>query len=280
MKHIALVTPKSSWKFNQEPFPAYRWELVFGRNQRSAKFLTVLGTEPLQQGETCVLPDNKFVIRTTAKGTKVIEAGVDESKDVLLFVGCSGGFRGNVLIIKEFTTAEIILICEAGNAVDSRIEVAARLQPGQAVVFHSYGRRNNEVIVYSWDGKEITTKVYKKAEWDLKIDLESSPIVSHHPLFEDDVEPIFPVPPPFSRKTDDDKDDKDEDDFSLPRPFWVKQGNPSASPIFSRRPFQGDDEPEEIMVTIPEALLKELIAALGNTQIPLTMRAHKYISKK
>ena len=46
MKHITL---SSSWGFGTDPFPAYRCNLVYGRNKRDREFLPVKDVTPQTQ---------------------------------------------------------------------------------------------------------------------------------------------------------------------------------------------------------------------------------------
>jgi len=206
MKHILLST---GWSFSTEPFPAYRSELVFGRNKRDREFLPVQNVSPVViytvtadygktelykgsdkaaaeaaeaaydeqnkdswksanlQATQPTLPEGKFkVIKTREKGTILVVPGDDRSNRCLLFVGCDGGFRGGESVLQDGTTATILKTCSAGNACESRTEVITLMEVGQTVAFYSYGRRTNEVYVYTWDGTEVKKTHYSKSEWD------------------------------------------------------------------------------------------------------------------
>lgn len=120
----------------------------------------------LKEGQP-ILPENKFrVIKTRDKGTILVVAGADTTNRCLLFVGCSGGFRGGVGLLDEGTTAQILKEASAGNACESSCEVIALLEVGQTVAFHTSGRRSNEVYVYTWTGTETTKTHFSKEEWD------------------------------------------------------------------------------------------------------------------
>ena len=111
------------------------------------------------------LPEGKFrVIKTKEKGTILVVPGNDDSNRCLLFVGGRGGFRGGVSVID--TTGTILKECSAGNACESSTEVIVLLEAGQSIVFHSYGRRTDEVFQYLWDCREVKTLHFSKAEWD------------------------------------------------------------------------------------------------------------------
>lgn len=213
MKHILMST---GWSFSIEPFPAYRSELVFGRNKRDREFLPVQNVAPVvaftvtaDYGKTVLyegtdkvaaeaakasydeqnkgswktanlqatqptLPEGKFkVIKTKEKGTILVIPGEDHSNRCLLFVGCAGGFRGGESVLQDGTTATILKTCSAGNACESRTEVIALMEIGQTVAFYSYGRRTNEVYVYTWDGFGVEQTHYSKSEWDSRKDLSA-----------------------------------------------------------------------------------------------------------
>lgn len=206
MKHILMST---GWTYSNEPFPAYRSELVFGRNKRDREFLAIKNIAPeviytvtADYGKTELykgsdkaaaeaakatydeqnkgtwksanfqatqptLPEGKFkVIKTKEKGTILVVAGEDKSNRCLLFVGCAGGFRGGESVLQDGTTATILKTCSAGNACESRTEVIVLMEVGQTVAFYSYGRRTNEVYLYTWDGTEVVQTHYSKSEWD------------------------------------------------------------------------------------------------------------------
>lgn len=113
------------------------------------------------------LPEGRFrVIKTKEKGTILVVPGEDNTNRCLLFVGCSGGFRGGVGVIADGTTGQVIKQCSAGNACESSVTVIALLEIGQSVAFHSSGRRTNEVYLHTWDGSKVEVKHFSKSEWD------------------------------------------------------------------------------------------------------------------
>lgn len=132
------------------------------QNKDSWKSANLQATQP-------TLPEGKFkVIKTKEKGTILVIPGEDRTNRCLLFVGCSSGFRGGETVLQNGTTANILKTCSDGNAFESRTEVIALMEVGQAVAFHTYGRRTNEVYVYTWDGTEIKEAHYSKSEWDTR----------------------------------------------------------------------------------------------------------------
>ncbi len=207
------VTLSKSWEYNTEPFPAFRCNLVYGRNKRDREFLSVkdvtpvinytvtadnnvlysgsdkvaaekakadFDAKPLEPGNPewsrnyadlkvglPTLPrDNFRVIKTKEKGTILIVPGEDKTNRCLLFVGCNGGFRGGESILQDGTTGQILKQCSAGNACESSTEAVVLLEIGQSIAFHTYGRRTNDVYVYTWTGTAIESKHFSKEEWD------------------------------------------------------------------------------------------------------------------
>lgn len=115
------------------------------------------------------LPKGTFkVIKTKEKGTIMVVNGVDNTNRCLLFVGCSGGFRGGVSVLGEGTTGNILKECSASNNCDSAVEVIVILEKGQTIAFHSSGRRTNEVYLYTWNGESVQKQHYSKSEWDAR----------------------------------------------------------------------------------------------------------------
>jgi len=212
MKHIML---SNAWEFGTDPFPAYRVNLVYGRNKRDREFLPVKDVTPMTQytvtadyGKTVLyigtdktaaesakakydaakrvekpesswtptadlkaglptLPEGKFrVIKTKEKGTILVVPGEDKTNRCLLFVGCAGGFRGGVSVLKDGTTGTILKTCSAGNACESSTEVIVLLEPGQSIAFWTHGRHTDEVYQYTWNGVEVEKKHFSKPEWD------------------------------------------------------------------------------------------------------------------
>lgn len=114
------------------------------------------------------LPEGQFrVIKTREKGTILVVPGDEPSNRALVFLGEGSGFRGDVCVIPAGTTANILLDSYSGTRLGSHIDVVAIFDIGQSISFHSWGRRNNDVLVYTWDGREINRKVYTKEEWDV-----------------------------------------------------------------------------------------------------------------
>lgn len=114
-----------------------------------------------------VLPEGRFrVIKTKEKGTILVVPGNDDTNRCLLFVGCSGGFRGGESVLKDGTTGTILKTCSAGNACESSTEAIVLLDIGQSIAFHTFGRRTNEVYLYTWTGTGVEQKHFSKEEWD------------------------------------------------------------------------------------------------------------------
>ena len=218
MKHI---NQSATWVFSDEPFPAFRANLSFGRNKNDREFLPVKNIIPVvtytvtangtslyngidkseaekakadfDAAEKAKVPqswiraemkttlptllEGRFqVIKTKEKETIMVVPGEDSTNRCLLFIECSGGFRGDVGIISDGTTGTILKKCSAGNACDSSITVIVLLDVGQSVAFHSTGRRTNEVYLHTWDGEKVEAKHFSKAEWDSR-NTVSSPAI-------------------------------------------------------------------------------------------------------
>ena len=153
------------WQFSENPFPAYRAELVYGRNKRDRALLPVLGViKPLPDSQG--LPPAQFrIIKTKAKGTICIVPGDDRTSRVLAFITEYGGFRGNVSIVSKHTTCKIIADCWAASACESGCAVAVIMAPGEQIVFHSTGRRQDDYILFTWQDGEVKRTVYTSDEW-------------------------------------------------------------------------------------------------------------------
>ena len=158
MRHISSC---SGWTYSVQPFPAYRIQLDYGHRQKAFALLPVKGIHPVEG----VLPDGEFRIVRTRKGTILAVSGGDASDRCLLMCCEDGGFRGGVSLVPEETTAEILLSAVAGNARYSRYAIAAILRPGEEIVFHSWGRGEDEFVLHEWDGKEAIRTIYQKEEW-------------------------------------------------------------------------------------------------------------------
>lgn len=158
MKHFNL---DNSFKYSEEPFPAFRSELVYGRNKRDFEFLPT----KVQPDDEGLLPEGQFkLIETREKKTLLVVPGADTSNRALVFAGEGSGFRGGCGLHKD-TTAKVLKQCQAGNALRSKIEVAALLEADQKLIFWSDGRNNSDVTVHSFDGLVVKTTTYTKGEY-------------------------------------------------------------------------------------------------------------------
>ena len=123
------------------------------------------------------LPEGEFrVIKTKEKGTILVVPGEDKTNRCLLFVGCTGGFRGGVGVVKDGTTGSLLKECSAGNNCESRAEVIALLESGQSVAFHTSGRRTDEVYLYTWSGSEVEKQHFSYEEWKARNAVVAPPI--------------------------------------------------------------------------------------------------------
>ncbi len=162
MKHVDMS--RQTWKFTEEPFPAFRVNLSFGRNQNDRAFIPVRGVEPWEG----ILPEGKFkVIKTREKGTILAVGGEDKTDRVLLFAADNGGFRGGVRLVEDpHTTGQVLTSATASNALHSCVAVAAILRPGEYIAIHSFGRNTDNIYQYlaTADG-EVVRNVYSLSEW-------------------------------------------------------------------------------------------------------------------
>lgn len=137
----------------------------------------IYGYAKLESNQFKLLPEGQFrIIKTKEKGTILVVPGSDNTNRCLLFVGCAGGFRGGVGLIKEGTTGTVLKECSASNACESSIEVIALLEVGQSITFHTSGRRTDEVYQYTWDGTQVVKKHYSAEEWRTRNAVAAPPI--------------------------------------------------------------------------------------------------------
>lgn len=163
MIHIRI---DSSFEFSEEPFPAFRSNLVFGRNKRDFQFLPVKDIEDIEIDDDGIMAKKQFrIIKTKAKGTLMIVPGKDTTSRALVFCGINDGFRGSSGLLDE-TDAQILKHCSAGAACEGRNEIIALLEPGQQVVLYSRGRHTNRVVCHRWDDEGLVTTEYARSEWD------------------------------------------------------------------------------------------------------------------
>lgn len=164
MKHLIA---SDVWKYEAEPFPAYRASLVFGRNKHARVVLPVKGITPALVDRQYLLPDDQFrVIKTREKGTILVVDGSDRTPRCLLLTSCNGGFRGGVGVLASATTAAILLTAEASSALDSAIAVAALFERGQTLAFRGWGRHEDRVVRYTWADGALECVRYPRVDWD------------------------------------------------------------------------------------------------------------------
>ena len=222
MKHVMM---SSAWEFGTDPFPAYRVNLVYGRNKHDREFLPMKDVTPMTQYTVTAdyektvlytgtdkvmaekvkggydadqkaknpesswpptanlkaglpkLPEGKFrIIKTKEKGTILIVPGSDDTNRCLLFIGCKGGFRGGESIVQEGTTGQLLKQCSAGNNCESSTEAIVLLEVGQSIAFHTFGRRTDEVYLYTWNGTEMENKHFSIDEWKARNSVATPPI--------------------------------------------------------------------------------------------------------
>jgi hypothetical protein len=123
--------------------------------------------------EAPTLPDGKFYVGTTAKGTVAIFGGSDDTNRCLLHVRVTDGYRGSSKLVAS-GGVKLVAYAEARAACDGACEGLYILEVGQTVVAHRVGRRVDEVLEYRWDGNEVVTTRYTGAEWNAQQDLQAS----------------------------------------------------------------------------------------------------------
>jgi hypothetical protein len=122
------------------------------------------GTETAQiQVVKSLLPANKFRVVSTPKAKVLVVPGEDDSERAFAFVGCSSGFRGDVRV--EEATCNVLLSAGVRFRLWGGVEVVAIFEPGQSLVFHRTGRREDEYVRYTWDGAEMRKDVYPRELW-------------------------------------------------------------------------------------------------------------------
>jgi hypothetical protein len=105
-----------------------------------------------------LLPDNLFRVIRTRKGTVLVVPGEDRSDRALVFVGCESGYRGGVGV--EEASCNVLLTGRVSFRLWAGVEVVAIFEPGQSLVFHRTGRREDEYVRYTWDGSALSKDVY------------------------------------------------------------------------------------------------------------------------
>lgn len=181
MKHLIL---SKFWAFEPYPHPRYVCDLCFGKNKWDKGFIFLKAFYPdnftpfdptdIKQKMAFghldhtkfTLPEGKFQLIKNKDGQIWAIPGEDKSDRILAFLGCSSGFRGGISILRDHTTANILIEVSAGNALESRVEVAAIFSPGDKIVFHSTGRRHNEIIIYEYTREGIKNSSLSKEEFD------------------------------------------------------------------------------------------------------------------
>jgi len=164
---MEMIIEGDNWSFSADPFPAYRTELIFGRNKRDRAFLPVLGNL-VPNTETGLLKDGSFkVIKTKKKGTICIVPGKDTTRRALVLLTVHGGFRGGCCYLPEHTTARVLVSAHAGSALRSAISVALLMEPGQVATFKSWGRYGTDFEQYHWNANSLGKMTYTKDEWEV-----------------------------------------------------------------------------------------------------------------
>jgi len=169
---IYTVTVPAFSKCGQPHREVYR-----GTKKHAAEAIKKLhekGQQGIFSGVTCaylctsipMLPENQFQI-TTKENKVVVIPGEDHSNRCLMFVGHSSHKENNVLLLREGTTAEILLRMWAKERFYSshRMEVVALMEAGQKVSFYVERGHSSKVYSVTWTGEtylenEVSSKVW------------------------------------------------------------------------------------------------------------------------
>lgn len=161
---MIMINKDNKFQFSENPFPAYRCELYFGRTKKDFEFLPVKDILPDEKG---ILPKNQFkIIKTKEKNTTLIINGFDNTERCLGFIGTKAGFRGSVYLLKDYSTANILKECHASNNTDGYFAVAALFNIGEKVVFKSTGRYGRYIIIHEFINDDIIETRMTEEEWE------------------------------------------------------------------------------------------------------------------
>lgn len=172
---MKFLNMNTGWEFSEDPFPAWRLELVFGRWKRDFSFLPVkdvnIDTIVDDDNDVQIMADDSFrVIKTKAKGTIMVvplPPGDDpQSHRLFAFTDVGAGFRGCCGIREADTTAVILKTCRAHGSCRGRVSTAAVYDPGQRVVYYSNGRGVDDIIIYEWTGDELVHTIMTRLEYE------------------------------------------------------------------------------------------------------------------
>ena len=162
--------------FTKEPFPKFEASHSLGRNHFYSVFVAIHDGVEMEGSAGKTKPvDGKFkVVKSSRSGRYMIVPATPatEPKTVLAFIGDTAGFRGEVGMIKEDTSAEILQQGVTHAAATGNITVVALMREGDRVVTFSNGRRNDDRFVYTNKGGKIVRTAYTADEYAVVFDYE------------------------------------------------------------------------------------------------------------
>ena len=162
--------------FTKEPFPKFEASHSLGRNHFYSVFVAIHDGVEMEGSAGKMKPaDGKFkVVKSSKSGRHLIVPATPatEPGTVLAFIGDTAGFRGDVGLIKEDTTATVLLQGVTHAAATGNITIIALLREGERVVTFSNGRRSNDCFVYTNKGGKIVRKMYTADEYAVVFDYE------------------------------------------------------------------------------------------------------------
>jgi len=154
--------PGKLWKFKPAGLET---SLDFGKYQKDVAILPIIGKAYILGDE---IVSGTFAIGQNANEDYSIMAGKeDTSSRMLLTAGVRGGFRGDVWVIENLTTATILKSCYAASKVDSEYRFAAILEPGQQIVVLSTGRGEETLNVFTLSNDGVYShQLMTNEEWE------------------------------------------------------------------------------------------------------------------
>ncbi len=167
----------------EDPYPRFEVEVVLGHNHRYQVVLPIVGEVPLVENNKVALigwvrrrdehyyvpQDGGFkVVRSKKSGKYLIVPGtpMDSPDTYLAIMSAIAGFRGDVKMVEEATTARILIKEGTRTRADAKMTVVALIAPGEQVVFYSTGRRENTYRVFRNSGGTLVIDDYTEEEYN------------------------------------------------------------------------------------------------------------------
>jgi hypothetical protein len=156
-------------KLVQEPFQKFEAYHSLGRNHFYRVFIPVLdGVEIVEDEYGNKIPADGFsVVKSNTSGHFLVVPDRDESDDILAFIGDQAGYRGNVSLVRDDTTARVLYSDSTHASCRGNVTVVAVVKPGQRIVVHSDGRRSDRYRVYENVDGEIIVTEYGASEYEV-----------------------------------------------------------------------------------------------------------------